>query len=320
MIDISVVIPYYNESSTIATTLNLIGGQSYKPKEVIFVNSSSTDSSSGIIDLWIESQVENNKVRYLNINSDSVTPSSSKNIGIKNSNYEWIAFMDCGLVFSDNWLEELVRQLEKYDFKPNIVSGVCRLHGYTAFDMCAVAHTYGVGTNRVCIPGSIVNRAVFDSTGLFLDNMRASYDRAWQKKTRDKSIYRITPDTNNVSYIGINFSPSFMHLANKVSIYSRPAINLNDYQTPKLYLLYMFFSFLLIVFHFWVGIINIVFYLIFRGYLIPIVKSREYKVIFTRIETVLLLPIVGLTIDLSRFHGYIFGYSSRIIKYLLKHG
>ena len=83
MIDISVVIPYYNESSTIATTLNLIGGQSCKPKEVIFVNSSSTDSSSGIIDLWIESQVDNNKVRYLNINSDSATPSSSKNIGIK---------------------------------------------------------------------------------------------------------------------------------------------------------------------------------------------------------------------------------------------
>ena len=80
------------------------------------------------------------------------------------------------------------------------------------------------------------------------------------------------------------------------------------------------FSILLIAFYFWIGIINIVFYLIFRGYLIPMVKSREYKVIFTKIETVLLLPIVGLTIDLSRFHGYILGYGSRIIKYLLKHG
>ena len=235
MIDISVVIPYYNESSTIATTLNLIGGQSYKPKEVIFVNSSSTDSSSGIIDLWIESQVENNKVRYLNINSDSATPSYSKNIGIKNSNYEWIAFMDCGLVFSDNWLEELVRQLEKYDFKPNIVSGVCRLHGYTVFDMCAVAHTYGVGTNRVCIPGSIVNRAVFDSTGLFLD-LRATYDRAWQKKTRDKNIYRITPDTNNVSYIGINFSESIINLFRKMILYSKPAVKVEKYYTPIFYI------------------------------------------------------------------------------------
>ncbi len=319
MIDISLVIPYYNESSTITTTLNLIEGQTYKPKEVVFVNSSSTDDSSEIIDLWIEKQSTHNKISFLNINSDSATPSSSKNIGIKNSNYEWIAFMDCGLIFSKNWLEGLAKQLKEHDFKPSIVSGVCRLHGYTVFDMCAVAHTYGVGTNRVCIPGSIVKRTVFDSTGLFIDNMRASYDRAWQKKTQDLNISRITPKKNNVSYIGINYSPSFIHLAKKVSIYSRPAVYLKNYQIPKLYLLYMFSSILLIAFHFWAGVTNIVFYLIFRGYLIPIVKSCKYKVIFTRIETILLLPIVGITIDLSRFHGYIFGYSSRIVKYLLKY-
>ena len=312
MIDISVVIPYYNESSTIATTLSLIGGQSYKPKEVIFVNSSSTDSSSGIIDLWIESQVENNKVRYLNINSDSATPSSSKNIGIKNSNYEWIAFMDCGLVFSKNWLEELVRQLKKYDFKPNIVSGVCRLHGYTAFDMCAVAHTYGVGTNRVCIPGSIVNRAVFDSTGLFLDNMRASYDRAWQKKTRDKSIYRITPDTNNVSYIGINFSESIINLFRKIVLYSKPAVKVKKYYTP---IIYIFFALLLVsvlissVFY---GGVILLCYVIVRGYFLPLYKSNDKISIIKSIKSILLLPFIGMVIDIARLCGYLLGYMDRL--------
>ena len=312
MIDISVVIPYYNESSTITTTLGLIGGQTYKPKEVIFVNSSSTDSSSGIIDLWIESQVENNKVRYLNINSDSATPSSSKNIGIKNSNYEWIAFMDCGLVFSKNWLEELVRQLEKYDFKPNIVSGVCRLHGYTAFDMCAVAHTYGVGTNRVCIPGSIVNRAVFDSTGLFLDNMRASYDRAWQKKTRDKSIYRITPDTNNVSYIGINFSESIINLFRKIVLYSKSAVKVKKYYTP---IIYIFFALLLVsvlissVFY---GGVILLCYVIVRGYFLPLYKSNDKISIIKSIKIILLLPFIGMVIDIARICGYLLGYMDRL--------
>ena len=312
MIDISVVIPYYNESSTIATTLNLIVGQSYKPKEVIFVNSSSTDSSSGIIDLWIESQVDNNKVRYLNINSDSTTPSSSKNIGIKNSNYEWIAFMDCGLVFSKNWLEELVRQLEKYDFKPNIVSGVCRLHGYTVFDMCAVAHTYGVGTNRVCIPGSIVNRAVFDSTGLFLDNMRASYDRAWQKKTRDKSIYRITPDTNNVSYIGINFSESIINLFRKMVLYSKPAVKVEKYYTP---IIYIFFALLLVsvlinsVFY---GGVILLCYVIVRGYFLPLYKSSDKISVIKSIKSILLLPFIGMVIDIARLCGYLLGYMDRL--------
>ena len=288
MIDISVVIPYYNESSTIATTLNLIGGQSYKPKEVIFVNSSSTDSSSGIIDLWIESQVENNKVRYLNINSNSATPSYSKNIGIKNSNYEWIAFMDCGLAFSDNWLEKLVRHLEKYDFKPNIVSGVCRLHGYTVFDMCAVAHTYGVGTNRVCIPGSIVNRAVFDSTGLFLD-LRATYDRAWQKKTRDKNIYRI------------------------MILYSKPAVKVEKYYTP---IFYIFLALLLVsvsISSIFYGYVILLFYFIIRGYFLPLYKSNDKISIMKSMKRIfLLLPFVGMVIDIGRLCGYLLGYMDRL--------
>jgi len=312
MIDISVVIPYYNENSTIATTLGLIGEQSYKPKEVIFVNSSSTDSSSGIIDLWIESQVENNKVRYLNINSDSATPSSSKNIGIKNSNYEWIAFMDCGLVFSKNWLEELVRQLEKYDFKPNIVSGVCRLHGYTAFDMCAVAHTYGVGTNRVCIPGSIVNRAVFDSTGLFLDNMRASYDRAWQKKTRDKSIYRITPDTNNVSYIGINFSESIINLFRKIVLYSKPAVKVKKYYTPIIYIFVALLLVSVLISSVFYGGVILLCYVIVRGYFLPLYKSNDKISVIKSIKSILLLPFIGMVIDIARICGYLLGYMDRL--------
>jgi glycosyltransferase involved in cell wall biosynthesis len=312
MIDISVVVPYYNENSTIKTTLKLIESQTYKPKEVIFVNSSSTDDSSETIDLWIESQTVNNKIRYLNISSDSTTPSSSKNIGIKNSNYEWIAFMDCGLVFSKNWLEELVRQLQKYDFKPSIVSGVCKLYGYTAFDMCAVAHTYGVGTNRVCIPGSIVNRTVFDRTGLFLDNMRASYDRAWQKKTRDKSIYRITPDINNVSYIGINFSKSIVNLFKKIVLYSKPAVNVKKYYTP---IIYIFFAILLVSVFISSAIYGVAIFLcyaIVRGYFLPLYKSNDRISIIKSIKSILLLPFIGMVIDIARLYGYLLGYMDRL--------
>jgi glycosyltransferase involved in cell wall biosynthesis len=313
MIDISLVIPYYNESSTIETTLSLIAEQSYKPKEVIFVNSSSTDNTSKVIDFWIQTQLVNDHIKYLNINSDSTTPSTSKNIGIKSSNYEWIAFMDCGLSFGYNWLENQVGELKKHGFKPNIISGVCKLYGFTEFDLCAVAHTYGVGTNRVCIPGSLVNRGVFNLTGLFLDDMRAGYDRFWQKKTREKNIARVTPLISNVSYIGINFSSSFIHLSRKVSMYSKPAINLKNYQIPKLYILYMLFSILFFLINFWFGIFNIIFYLVARGYFIPILKSDEYKLIFSSFKAIFLLPIVALTIDLSRFHGYILGYGIRLI-------
>ena len=54
IIDLTIVIPYYNESKTIIKTLDMIANQSYSPKEVILVNSSSTDSTSKIIDEWIK--------------------------------------------------------------------------------------------------------------------------------------------------------------------------------------------------------------------------------------------------------------------------
>lgn len=313
MIDVSVVIPYFNERSTIKTTLNLIASQSFKPREVIFVNSSSTDNSSDIIDTWIESQIDIDKIRYLNITSKSTTPSSSKNIGIINSNSDWIAFMDCGLSFSQKWLEVLVDHLQKNDFKPNIVSGVCRLKGSSRFDICAVAHTYGVGTNRVCIPGSIVNKEVFDLTGLFLDNMRASYDRAWQIKTRNLNINRITPQIHNVAYIGINFSQSSSSLIRKVIMYSRPAVKVDGYYVPFIYVLFAILLIYLLLTYPAYGWLAVFCYIIFRGYCLPLYKSNDKNTITRSMKNILLLPYVGILIDISRLCGYALGFASQLL-------
>jgi glycosyltransferase involved in cell wall biosynthesis len=315
MIEISVVIPYYNESSTISKTLNLIGKQSHKPNEVIFVNSSSTDITSEIIDLWIENQLDNNSTRYLNIYSNSKTPSSSKNIGIKKSNSDWIAFMDCGLFFSKNWLKDSVTLLKNNNSKVNIISGVCQLHGYTSIDMCAVAHTYGVGTNRICIPGSLVKKNVFDSTGLFIENMRASYDRAWQMKTREKKISRLTPNQKNVSYIGINFSKSIVSLIRKVILYSRPAVKIEGYYVPFLYIIFSVFSVFLIFYSFILAGIALLCYAIIRGYILPLYKSNDRISLLKNIKNILLLPFVGMLIDTSRLLGYILGFVNQLIRF-----
>lgn len=312
MIDISIVIPYYNESETISNTLQLIENQTLKPKEVIFVNSSSVDRTSEIIDLWILTKIEKKETLCFNIISDSSTPSSSKNIGIKNANSDWIAFMDCGLSFSKYWLEELVAQLMNNDFKPSIVSGVCRLHGYNAFDICAVAQTYGVGTNRICIPGSLVNKKVFDVTGVFLENMRASYDRAWQMSTRKNNIHRVTPKIHNVSYIGVNFSKSSHSLLKKMILYSSPAIKVEGYYIPYIYIASIFFLFFLLFYYPFFGILAVLSYFMIRGYYVPLSKSNEKFEVLKSIKILLLLPYVGLLIDIGRMSGYILGFYTQI--------
>ena len=312
MIDISVVIPYYNESPTISKTLNLIANQTFKPKEVIFVNSSSTDRSSEIIDMWIDNQSDNEIIKYFNIVSNSNTPSSSKNIGIKKSNSDWIAFMDCGLVFSKDWLQDLVFLLKKNNFKKNIVSGVCQLRGYSSFDMCAVAHTYGVGTNRICIPGSLVNREVFNITGVFLENMRASYDRAWQMQTKKNNIQRVTPSQSNVSYIGINFSGSANNLIRKVILYSRPAVRVEGYHTPFIYIIFVILIISLFFYSSFSALLAMLSYAIIRGYFLPFYKSNDKITLIKNLKSIFLLPFVGMLIDFSRFVGYIQGYANEI--------
>ena len=65
--DITVVIPYYNEEQSLDKTLEIISQQTNHPKEVIFVNSSSTDDSSSFLDKWIEQHQGGNGIHYRNI-------------------------------------------------------------------------------------------------------------------------------------------------------------------------------------------------------------------------------------------------------------
>jgi hypothetical protein len=180
--------------------------------------------------------------------------------------------------------------------------------------MCAVAHTYGVDTNRVCIPGSLVKKSVFGFTGYFLENMRASYDRAWQKKTRELNIERITPENHNVSYIGINFSKSFFSLFKKIVIYSKPAVSVDGYRTPIMYIISVFIAIFILTKYVVVGLALLLFYTLGRGYFLPFYKSCNRRIILNNVRSVFLLPLVGATIDIGRFCGYLLGYKDKLLK------
>ena len=110
-IKVSIIVPYHNEEKTIIQTLHLIQKQTYKNFEVILINSSSEDNSSKIINIFIE---KNKLKNFNNINENTIFPSDSKNLGIKKSKNNYLAFMDCGLKFSKNWLDDQIKFMDKY--------------------------------------------------------------------------------------------------------------------------------------------------------------------------------------------------------------
>jgi len=307
MIDnITVVVPYYNESHVIEFTLEQIARQTFPAMKAIFVNSSSTDDSSDIIDSWIEKNQSQYKTKFHNIFENSSNPGSSKNVGIIHADTEFIAFMDCGQKFSIDWLEKQYNYI--IDNNLDIAFGVVYLTGENWVDRCAVAQTYGYKRQRICVPSSMVKKTVFNKTGLFLEGRRSGYDVAWRLQVEKYMMkYGVNHDVQ-IEYRGINFSSSIFELFKKSILYSRDAIGLDGYHIPYYYLLLFFVFVTVMVKSPYVAVCLFAGYFIVRSILVPIIKSKSVKFYKEHFfEAILGLGITGFVMDAGRIIGYLLG-------------
>jgi len=83
----SVVIPLYNKEISVKETLYSVLNQSFSDFEVIIVNDGSTDKS-----LEKVNEIADPRLRIINKKNGGV--SSARNLGIKEANEDWIAFLD----------------------------------------------------------------------------------------------------------------------------------------------------------------------------------------------------------------------------------
>ncbi|MCK9473827.1 glycosyltransferase family A protein [Sulfurimonas sp.] len=106
--DISVVIPTYNRYDALKRALNSVYTQTLKPKEVIIIDDGSTDKTSQIKNLFPN-------IKYSYQKNSGV--SSARNLGIKNSTCEWIAFLDS----DDEWhVDKLKHHAEFHKNYPKV--------------------------------------------------------------------------------------------------------------------------------------------------------------------------------------------------------
>jgi len=305
--DITVVVPYYNERETIEYTLERIGSQSLAPKAAIFVNSSSSDDSSQVVDRWIAENQHSYATRFNNMCEQTDNPASSKNVGIKMAKTEWLALMDCGQLFEKNWLKCQWDYVMEH--KLDVVSGFVYLSGVNWVDRCAVAQTYGYRRSRLCVPATLIRKCVFDRTGLFTENRRAGYDAAWQEKIRKLAIKRGANNKVIISYAGINYSANLRHLVAKTFLYSRYSVGLNYYPMPYYYL-----AALLALITMGISFPSLLFpgilpgYLLVRGVAVPLAKSRNLILLKEHpLTAVFGLQLIGILMDISKTAGYFRG-------------
>ena len=107
---ISVIIPVYNIEKYLSRCITSVVNQTYKNLEIILVDDGSTDGSAKICDEWAQ---KDERIKVFHIGNDGV--SAARNLGIDNSNGDYICFVD-----SDDWLEcdmieFLLEKAVKYD-------------------------------------------------------------------------------------------------------------------------------------------------------------------------------------------------------------
>lgn len=107
---LSIIMPVYNVESYLRKSIQSILNQSFDDFELIIINDGSTDESKEII----EDFKEDPRVKYIDIPNNGV--STARNIGINESQGEYLTFIDSDDWIEDKLLEAYMQKLEKYSF------------------------------------------------------------------------------------------------------------------------------------------------------------------------------------------------------------
>ena len=300
--EITVIVPYYNERETIRFTLERVAAQTLPATRALFVNSSSTDDTSTIIDAWLGESQPRFATRFENLFANTDTPASSKNAGVRRAVTEWVAFMDCGQNFPKDWLEQQFEYAQAHNL--DIVSGVVYLTGQNWVDRCAIAQTYGYRRKRPCLPTTLIRKSIFEKTGLLAEGRRAGYDAAWLLQLKKLGIVRGINSRVVIEYIGTNFSSNLSQLFRKSVLYAKPSVGLPGYNVPYVYAAASLVFLAALAASPELAAILFAAYFLVRTFVVPLLKARGAA--FFRenlIAGVFGSGIVGLVMDCGRLIG-----------------
>lgn len=107
-VSISVVIPALNEEKSLPNLLSDLNKQTYNNFDVFVVDGKSTDKTQSIVRKFSK---ENRKIRLLI--SDRRNVSHQRNMGAKESNSDWIVFMDADNRIPRTFMKKLSKELKK---------------------------------------------------------------------------------------------------------------------------------------------------------------------------------------------------------------
>jgi len=170
---VSIIIPCYNYANFIIDCVASCVSQDFNDIEIIVVDDCSTDDSA----MAVQSGDERIKVLSTEKNSGY---STAKNIGIRHSSGEFLAFIDADDMLTP---DSISRRLEVFDKHPEaqVVHGhALKIHGDVDYNTCVKEmKSLERHKSRLHAQGFMIRRSVFENFGLFYEQLRSKSDKEY---------------------------------------------------------------------------------------------------------------------------------------------
>ena len=121
MPDVSVIIPTYNRSQLVKEAIESTLRQSYGDFEVLVIDDGSTDDTRLVVE-----SISDDRIRYLY--KDNGGQSSARNLGFVKAKSKYVAYLDSDDLWSSDYLETMVRQLDANEDYGAVYTRIISLH------------------------------------------------------------------------------------------------------------------------------------------------------------------------------------------------
>jgi len=299
--NVSIIVITKNRKKELLKCINSIKKQTYKgKKECIIVDSS--DAPVGSI----------KGVKYI-YRKDANIP-EARNIGIKNSNYDLIAYIDDDCVAHKNWLKESVNSIDNnagvggavLSSKNNLISRILAYIGYPGGGIRWYYKYRGskTKTDHICTCNSLFNKKILKKVKGFDEKLKyGGEDTNLSRRLKKKYSMLYNPQAivyhdhreNIISIFKWSFRRGtiFVHQANKkIEFLLSP-------ESPTLRL--SFFLFLIAIFGIYAIPLIYVLVLIFF-----IKKLIDFKTPLKDIQAILLTPLILLVMVFAESFGNVY--------------
>ena len=216
---VSVVVPVRDEEDSIRELLDGLLDQTRPPDEIIITDGGSVDSTTQIIQAYIDKGAPVSLIR-----AGAALPGRGRNLGAAQSRCEWLAFTDAGIRPAKNWLEALVGRVE-HDETIDMVYGSWVPVTDTFFTECAaIAYVppptlrSGILSRPRSIASTLLRREVWQSVEGFPEQLRSGEDLVFMDRV-DGAGFRFVHEP--LAQVQWSIRPTLVSTFNRFLVYSR---------------------------------------------------------------------------------------------------